>query len=274
LSSVGGMRPGNVLWYRMGVPGWFAGEGWALTPETAGMARLMGKGPHLGGITAWVRRRGEASRLLIGGRHLAGPSDPPARLSVSVDGRPVAAWEAQPGFFLHVLDLPVTAFNGTSGLAELVIASTAASGDVVIPTAIEQFDVQSVGTPVWGFAEGWHEAEYNPTLGPWHWTSDRATLRVMGATTPLELTMRVESSLRYFDRPSIVRVRVGSHNLASATIAADQTLKATIAPEALREADGALVIETDQTFVPAERDGVADRRRLGVRVFDIDLRVR
>jgi hypothetical protein len=71
-----------------------------------------------------------------------------------------------------------------------------------------------------------------------------------------------------------VRVRVGSHNLASATIAADQTLKATIAPEALREADGALVIETDQTFVPAERDGVADRRRLGVRVFDIDLRVR
>src|SRR5262249_44150085 len=43
LSQMGGMRPAAVSWYRMRPPGWFAEEGWALTPETAGMARLAGK---------------------------------------------------------------------------------------------------------------------------------------------------------------------------------------------------------------------------------------
>ena len=52
----GGMRPAAVDWVRMPAPRWFAEEGWALTPETAGMARLMGRGPHLGPITARVRR--------------------------------------------------------------------------------------------------------------------------------------------------------------------------------------------------------------------------
>ena len=42
------MRPAAVRWYRMPAPGWFAEEGWSLTPETAGIAGLMGRGPHLG----------------------------------------------------------------------------------------------------------------------------------------------------------------------------------------------------------------------------------
>ena len=43
--AFGGMRPSSVRWYRMPAPGWFVEEGWALTPETSGMARLMGRGP-------------------------------------------------------------------------------------------------------------------------------------------------------------------------------------------------------------------------------------
>ena len=43
MSMLGGMRPADVQWYRLGEPGWFATEGWSLTPETAGMARLMGQ---------------------------------------------------------------------------------------------------------------------------------------------------------------------------------------------------------------------------------------
>ena len=54
--TFGGMRPAGLDWVRIATAGWFAEEGWALTPETAGMARLMGRGPHLGPITARVRR--------------------------------------------------------------------------------------------------------------------------------------------------------------------------------------------------------------------------
>ncbi|MFN2446281.1 MAG: protein O-mannosyl-transferase family [Vicinamibacterales bacterium] len=272
LSSVGGMRPGDVLWYRMAAPGWFAGEGWSLTPETAGIARLMGKGPHLGGAHGWVRRRHDAGRMLVGGRNLSAAATAIAHFAATIDGRIVAEWESPPGFFLHVFDLPASAFGAGAGLGELVLRSNATAGDLVIPTAIEQFDVQSVGVPVWGFSEGWHEAEYNPLVGLWHWMSDRATLIVTGTVSPLQLVMRVESPRRYFDGASTVQVRAGSRTLTSETIGADHLISVTIPADALQEAKGVVTIETDQTFVPAERNAVADRRRLGLRVFDVDLR--
>ena len=54
-----------------------------------------------------------------------------------------------------------------------------------VATAIEQFDLQSTDALMWGYDEGWHEAEYNPALGVWRWTSERATLRIVGASSPL-----------------------------------------------------------------------------------------
>ncbi len=33
---------------------------------------------------------------------------------------------------------------------------------------------------MWGYGEGWQEAEYSMALGVWRWTSDRATLRIAG----------------------------------------------------------------------------------------------
>ena len=68
--AFGGLRPAAARWYRIPLPGWFAEEGWSLTPETSGMARLRGHGPHLGPITAMVRRRAEAVTIMVGGRNL------------------------------------------------------------------------------------------------------------------------------------------------------------------------------------------------------------
>ena len=82
LSQIGGMRPAAVSWIRMPPPGWFAEEGWALTPETAGMARLAGRGPSIAPITAWVRRRPEPVHVLVGGRHLGSPGDPAVQFIV------------------------------------------------------------------------------------------------------------------------------------------------------------------------------------------------
>jgi hypothetical protein len=41
---------------------------------------------------------------------------------------------------------------------------------------------------------------------------------------------------------------------------------------ALAAAGGRVVITSDQSFVPAERDGSPDRRRLGVRMFSVRVR--
>ncbi len=44
-------------WHILSEPGWFLEQGWALTPETAGIAQRDGWGPHRKPSIGWVRRR-------------------------------------------------------------------------------------------------------------------------------------------------------------------------------------------------------------------------
>jgi hypothetical protein len=268
LSDLGGMRPKAVHWYRMPAPGWFVEEGWALTPETAGVARLMGRGPSIAPIQGWVRRRPEALQLLVGGRNLGASSDPPVSFVVMLDGRDVAQWVSPPGFFLQAFDLPAGSVAGT-GLAPLTIRAISGEGGTT-ETAIEQFDVQSAGALMWGYDEGWHEAEYNPSLGMWRWTSERSSLRVLNATAAVAITLNVESPQRYFDGPITVRMRAGDQVLDERTLTGE--LWRVVAPaDVLQKSAGLITLETNQTFVPADTSGVQDQRRLGLRVFGVNI---
>jgi hypothetical protein len=280
--AFGGMRPSAVRWYRIPAPGWFAGEGWSLTPETSGIAGLMGRGPHVGPITAQVRRRNGAARVLIGGRNLAGPNDPAARFTMSLDGEVFQQWDVAPGFFLKVFALPAGKLAGTAAnslttggaLVALTVQSTAVSGSASIPTSIEQFDLQDDQTTMWGYDEGWQEAEFSAQLGVWRWTGERSTLRIVGPPRTVQLTLQIESPLRYFDDPPVVRARAGDRELAVATIASDREWTFEIPADALAASMGAVTIETSRTFVPSERGAAADNRRLGLRIFAIAARNR
>jgi hypothetical protein len=269
--AFGGMRPSAVRWYRMAAPGWFVEEGWSLTPEAAGMSRLMTRGPHFAPIVANVRRRSGAARLLIGGRNLAAASDPAARITLSIDNAPFQEFTAPPGFFLHVFDIPAGRLDGAGSLATITVTSTPASGAVAIPTAIEQFDVQAADQLMWGYDNGWQEAEYSPGLGVWRWTSDKATLRVIGDARPVRVTLWIESPLRYFDDAPLVRAVAGGRELAAAALSESREWRFDVPADALRAGNGTITIETDRTFSPAERSGAADQRRLGLRVFSIQV---
>ena len=269
LSNVGGMRPAAVAWYRMPAPGWFAAEGWALTPETAGIARLMGRGPSVGPITAWIRRRPGPVHMLIGGRHLGVTTDPAATFVTAIDGREVARWESAAGFFLHEFDLPVGALAGLGPMARLTVHSSA--GGAQVPTAIEQFDLQSRGSLMWAYDEGWHEAEYDPSLGMWRWASERATLRIIDASTAATITMRVERPRRYFDEDPVVRLSAGDRVLGETRFQTTELWSVTVPLADLQRGGGRVVLETNQTFMPAERGGPPDRRHLGLRVFGINI---
>lgn len=263
--AFGGMRPSAVRWVRMPPPGWFVEEGWSLTPETSGMAGLMGRGPHLAPITAMIRRRSGAARMLIGGRNLAGADDPAAHFRASIDGVVLEEWDVSPGFFLKVFDIPAGRLAGPGLWAALTVQSTPAA----IPAAIEQFDVQDEQATMWGFDDGWQEAEYSMALGVWRWTSDRAALRIAGPPRAVRITLTLESPLRYFAEPPRVRALAGEWELAAATLTegGDWTFEAPAG--ALAASGGEITIETDKTFVPAERGGAPDRRRLGLRVFAV-----
>ena len=124
---------------------------------------------------------------------------------------------------------------------------------------------------MWGYGEGWQEAEFNQTLGVWRWTSERSTLRIIGAPDGVRITMKLESPLRYFDEPPLVHVFAGDREISAATISSDRDWTFEVPKDALAASSGAVTIETDKTFVPAGRGSASDQRHLGLRVFEISV---
>ena len=78
--------------------------------------------------------------MLIGGRNLAGPNDPAAHFTVSIDGVLFQEWDASPGFFLKVFDIPAGRLAGAGRAGRR--SSVQSTPSERIPTAIEQFDLQ------------------------------------------------------------------------------------------------------------------------------------
>lgn len=265
---VGGARPGNSDWYSMSAPGWMLDRGWALTPEVAGVTTRDGLGPHVRPSVAWIRRRAEPAELMLGGRHLGAASDPAAEITLTLAGRPLATWTVSPGFFLQRVALPAGALDGAGAYVPLEVTARPAEGGSAVPVALEQFDLQPQGVPMRAFGAGWQEPEFNASTGrPWRWMSDSATLWVRPIGRDVVLTLAGESPRRYFDRPPVVRVDVGGREVARFEPSADFSRQIVLPAGALAAAGGEVVVESDQFFVPAERDGSADRRRLALRMY-------
>ncbi|MBI2835356.1 MAG: DUF2723 domain-containing protein [Acidobacteria bacterium] len=264
---VGGARPDEIAWYEIHDPGWLAATGWSLTPEIAGTRR----GAENVAI-AYVRSRADPAFLMIGGRNLAPPGSGSARVTVAVDGRPLEAWEAAPGFFVKTFEWPAGALESPARLARLEITSAPMVGTDPVDVAIEQFDLQAPRSVVFAFGPGWHEQEYNPTAGRlWRWTSERADAIVHHGGHDLILRMTAESPLRYFDAPPRVVVRAGQQVLARAAPDADFSWRIRVPAEALDRAGGILTVQTDRVFVPSDRSASSDRRHLGLRIYGFDL---
>jgi hypothetical protein len=264
---VGGVRPDVMNWHRLRSPGWYLGEGWSLTPETAGVAGEDGHGPSHAPIRGWIRRRSEEATLMVGGRNLE-PQGQPARITIAIDGRVIDESIAPPGFFLRMLPLAAGALLGSGDYATITVRAEGAS------VAVEQFDVQSRDRVVFGYGEGWHEQEYNPSTGVrWRWTSQRATLRVRAGGQRLLLRLTGEPPpSRVFSRTSRVRVKAADRLLVESTVSGPFSIQTAI-PSDLLDGESSIVIESDADYVPAEQAWRSrDRRRLALRVFACELR--
>jgi len=67
-------------------------------------------------------------------------------------------------------------------------------------------------------------------------------------------------------------VRAGDYVLVRFTPLSKLEEEITVPAARLDRPYGRIFIETDRTFTPAERGASADRRRLGLRVFELTLR--
>jgi hypothetical protein len=265
-----------VDWYRFGPPTWFAGQGWELTPETTGVARADRMRLPQRPITAYVRRRDSPLVAIVAGRDLGAAPDRPSIIEVAIDATVVDRWRVDPAAdginFFHVIELPTGVPAGPGNYAPLTISARAEQPGVATPSvAVEQFDIQPAGVPMFGFGDGWQEAEYSNTTGlAWRWTGDRATLRILSGRD-VTIRLRGESPLKYFDAPPTVRVRAGAQELRVFRPDRDFEWVVAVPGTALAASGGAVTIETDKVYLPGQAEGTADRRRLGLRVFAVQV---
>jgi hypothetical protein len=264
-----GARPGAVSWIEVASPpGWFLGEGWGLTPETAGIAVHDRCGLAYGPIHAFVRRRPEEATLVVGGWHLGAAGDPPSRLEVSVDGTLVDAWTASPGAFLRTLTLPAGRLAG-AGYAALDVRASSLEGRPGAPITIEQFDVQSAGVPMISYGDGWYQTEFDRRRGRlFHWASPRATLRVV-ALRDVTVDVAGEVPMKDLKEPPTVVLRAGHTILVRETPRGAFRWSVPVPFKALADAGGALLVESDTMFVPSAAGRRGDDRALALRVFDL-----
>ena len=258
---LGGARPNEMDWHVIESPDWFLGEGWAMTPETAGTAREDHKGPGYGAITGWIRRHNQPVTLMIGGRNLAN-AGPSAAVRVRVDGAGVLDESIPPGFFLRMLTLPST--SGTGDYATLSIESDNKE------LAIEQFDAQPRGRVVYGFGDGWNEQEYNPVTGVlWRWTTDRSAIRVRPEGKSLALSLRGEIEAA---SSSHITIRVGDTVVSESDVSQTFALTALIPQRLLTDQETVISIQSSAFYVPAAKKWRSrDRRKLGLKLTECSL---
>jgi len=268
---ISGVRPNDVSWYAVDRPEWYVGEGWALTPEAAGVAAADHRGLSGSAIEGWVRRSASGGVMMIGGRILDASRHPKLTVTIDTglpDQRSLVSEVLQPGAFLRFAPIPpALAVADTREYAKVSVSAT--EGDAL---AIEQFDA-SPGRILFGFGDGWHEQELNPRTGArWRWLSERGEIRLGSRPTdPLRLHLEGESPLKYFSRGSRLKIRSGDQVCFDAVLSSDFSVTVQLPPGA-----GPIVLETDQVYVPAEHRSLwrrlADQRHLGLRIFKVDLR--
>lgn len=279
---LGGTRPGALDWLVIdGPPNWFLGEGWALSPEIAGVSGVDGKSPSRGGAAGWMRANAAPRRLVIGGRNLGGPGGATARFTLRIGEQAVDTWDVagNPGFFVRSLTVPASAVApGATTLVPFIVTAAAADGSsTVVPTAVEQFGLQPLDAVQFAYAEGWHEDELQPRTGlRWRWSSGESWIQVWPADRDVRIRLVFESPLKTFDETPIVTLTAGGRELTRLTPGGPFTIDAIVPADVLRAANGRLVLRSSRTFVPAEHVGAGDlragdRRALGLRVFEADV---
>jgi hypothetical protein len=273
---VGGARLDSVDWWIISPPTWMLGRGWALTPEIAGMTDQDHAMPNLRPADGYLRRDPAPATLLLGGRDLSAADVPAGVVAIDLDGHTIDQLQVSPSSpgFVRWIDLPNGVPTGSTPYARLTVRVTSVLPDQPAPpVGLEQFDFATAGHAMFALGDGWFEPEEEPATGRlWRWSSAHGVLEVRDYGPSVTLVLAGESPLRYFDHPPTVVVRAGSREIARFSPAADFTQSIVVPADALDASSGQLSVDTDLTFAPAERGQSKDQRRLGLRLFSVEVR--
>ena len=135
--------------------------------------------------------------------------------------------------------MPAGGLAGAGRFADLTLASASPPDAAPVPTAIEQFDLQSPGITMWAFGHGFHEPELDNQRGrAWRWMSDEARLEIPQTAGDVTLVLEGESPLTYFDAPSTLEVWSGEAKLGTVPLSGDFVVRLGIRAARLRGQPG------------------------------------
>jgi hypothetical protein len=258
---LGGIRPNEADWYSFDRPDWYLGEGWALTPETGGIAAKDGRGPGYGEVTGWVRRWPGAVNVLVGGWNLT-TSTGNARLRIAIDGKPIDEILVAPGSFLRTWSVSLP--PSSSDYAAITLGSDTKA------LKIDQFDAQPDDQLIFGFADGWYAQELDPPTGlSWRWASDHAVLDVRPAGHSIQVSLRGELEAR---STSHLTIRGNQHEVAAFDVDRTFDLTFIVPGDVLAGPEPTITLESSGAFVPAETlSRSQDHRRLALKLLECRL---
>ena len=267
---ISGSRPDAVDLVRIASPpGWWAEEGWHLTSETLNMSERRGRREGV----AFIKTRPGPALIVMAGENLASGSEGAARISLSIDDQPIDQWDVPPGgTFFKRLPLDPGTLAGAAPFRRLVASYASPSGKPY-PVRLTQFALDAPDALFHVHHSGWYEIEYNQAIQRrWRWIGGRAQTFINAGGRDVTVTIAGESPRRYFDSAPRVTIRAGTQLLGTAQPYEDFELTVKVPAAVLAAAEGMVTVDTDKTFVPHERSGSPDKRRLGLRIFRFDVR--
>lgn len=254
-----GSRPSRAELIRIDPPRWFAGKGFLLSLEA-------GRIPELAGLPerrAYLRPSAEPSFLMLSGE----PVGPSAQYTadLELDGRPLGSFPClEPvarGLQLEPADIG-------RGYRELVVRTHRAGVAEGAPFALKGLAYGSLEAAALVPAGGWFYPETDEEERPFRWTSTRAVSLVHVPAGGARLTIAGRAPVEYVGAGARLVLAADGAEAAHAVVEGGAFRLELLLPpggSAFRE----VTLSTDRTFVPDRVQRNGDRRKLGLRVYEL-----
>lgn len=252
-----GARPNSAELWRIGVPGFFAADGFLLSLEAGKPADLIRQPER----HAYLRALDQPGFLIVSGE----PVGPAAQhtLELLLEGAPLASASCGEPLLQGFLLAPAAA---AGRYLELLARTRRGGVQEGAPFALRGLDYAAQGVPGFAHGAGWFYPETDEEQRPFQWTSVRARSLVHVPEPGARLTVEGVAPLEYVGAGGRVELSVDGERVAGATLGQREfRLEAPLLPAADGFRD--VLIETERVFVPDRVQRNGDRRRLGLRVY-------
>lgn len=247
-----GARPGMVELVRLTPPRWVTQQGFL----------AMSEGRHDGGYMREHRlsvRPGPWGRVFIASGSLHDSSEA-ADLFLRQGEEVTAKWTVRNDFSVRALLPPLV----SDGYAPVLLESSA-------PARISDVWVERDTRPVIRPAQGFEFPEHDETARRFRWTAPESRASVYLPTGTARLTIAGRIPIKYYDTPVDVSLFWQGKPLASFAVNGEQFRFEQDLERSPHTPWGELTITSSHSFVPHEHVRNGDRRRLALRIYELEL---